>query len=1374
MQQKGVVMEWLDASMTDNSGPKLGLLCLQRYYFFYRKQFLPYNHKWTLFCHFLEIAQLLALLIPKDSARSLPWNYSLCGPLWAVLSFLSLPDALLEQLRVSPALITALYAAVVGSKVVAGIAVAVLLGLMDNPQFANTINESRTTLLQRPLFLLNYLLNLLFRLLSLPMVAFWTSQISTLQASYQLAYIGLVLLAIGSRVVDTAYIGNTTWFQGDLESIAVCSDRIYLFLAKLVHVFICSAVNYNAHSYYFAAGLIVTGLYSALKVIYRVPFHDIRMNCLVLIKAEISLWGGVCLLIGNLDASAQDMMKSTLLFFLLFPGLTVLFATQIGRKLKSSLTAEHPIPLYQVEHCVRLLLTSASASESIDEVFRRAFLLYPSSPQLVVWSLYYYQHLEDVTFVQVSMSRLLKQHWNLIYFVECLFCVFIVEDWLHSLPEQAEALGFMTFQQALKKATEADNEASRAHYELFSELATKSPNKQRVTHLAETLGSRMKLSTRIYQQLLQSHPNSSEVLQRYSTFLTSLTSSKAAFKYQTLAQRELSRMHAKRSDQTVDLYDPSCMIVAMSLEKQSIGLITWVQNSELLGFSRVEVMGADHTAVIPPPIKANHIEKLRRITEFRHHHPVYESRHLLYFSNREGFLVGAYWKVRLINMPGSGDMTIIAALKKRRDAPAIAFVGEDLSTVVAVVSPNQTKAFKKAISPLFPHGFPAVFTLSQAFGPVHDLWQEGKTVCECRELGKERFLIKCEVISIFGLHKQPVLKLYYELVATALHTYSRPVMDHSTSVIDEELEKVLWTSTPAFIASDLKASSVLNVPNHSSSHKNTTVFESLTGLGTTTAELSDPPGYLKKLYKGKKEALERTSRGLDWGIAALTLFIMAFMLAMALGNVNSELFGDRLDSLASMNTRRELVLLAAMKAREPFLLKSGFSPPSSLTMTQIIDQLHAQAAQIAEKSDSDPSFRRIHYNTKGVWWEFTPDGALPLLRNAVEMVTLLASHALPLAQDWKSDFQDGNFKAVYRNGPGDCLSVLNQTLNAVLTQGFEAAQDLEAQLLSQLLAGLFSLCAGLGLALCFALKRVSSLHKAISAILNRLPTSLYTLAKASSRDRLVDFHDADASDLDLDLNMGSVKLRTGLCGDTFRLITSGMVLLAILIFGLIGLFVLLREQVTVYEIQLPGKVEISGLRRLALIASLFYLRESHTTAHYSQVFPAFQQTPCPVESATQQTDMLEYYEAFLMQADLTESHLSAAMLAYQFQTAGTGFLRYGTHGAVVQLGREIALFARRTEVGKEEFGDLERRISETLTALDVLTKEYSAVGKRELQRQSQLLWGMALITGAGFVAGYGLLLRREVRKKSQRAQDLWRVLLFLPRQTALELCKRLQ
>ena len=94
-------------------------------------------------------------------------------------------------------------------------------------------------------------------------------------------------------------------------------------------------------------------------------------------------------------------------------------------------------------------------------------------------------------------------------------------------------------------------------------------------------------------------------------------------------------------------------------------------------------------------------------------------------------------------------------------------------------------------------------------------------------------------------------------------------------------------------------------------------------------------------------------------------------------------------------------------------------------------------------------------------------------------------------------------------------------------------------------------------------------------------------------------------------------------------------------------------------------------------------------------------------------------------------------------------------------------------MGSYEFGDLERRISDTLIALDVLTKEYSAVGKREMERQSQLLWGMALITGAGLMGGYVLLLRREVRKKSKQAQSLWRVLLYLPRQTSLELCKRL-
>lgn len=1361
--------------MTESSVPALGLLSVQRYYFFYRKHFLPYNLKWTLFCHFLEIIQLLALLIPKDSARALPWNYSICGPIWEVLSFISLPDVLLEQLHVAPELVTALYAIVVGSKVIIGIAMAVLLGCMDSQKFAATVNESRTNLLQKPLFLLNYLLNLLFRVLFIPIIAFWMSQISNMQATYHLAYIGLVLLAVGSRVVDTAYIGNTTWFQEDLESIAVCSDRIYLFLAKLVHVFICSAVDFKANSYYFSAGLMATGLYSVIKVIFKVPFHDVKMNCLVLIKAEISLWGGACLLLGNWDHSAQEMMKATLLFFLLLPGFTVLLIAQLAKKLKNALYAEYPMPLYQVEHCVRLLLKTNDASmNSIDEVFRKAFLLYPSSPQLVVWSLYYYQHFKDVTFVQVSMSRLLKQPWGLIYFVECLYCVFVVEDWLHSLPDQAEVLSFMTFQHAMKRATEADNEASRAHYELFTELATKSPNLLRVTHLAANLGKQMKRCTLIYRQMLKSHPNSSEILQRFSSFLGTLSSSKAAFKYYTLAQREISRVHAKRSDQSVDLYDPNCMVVVMSLEKASLGLITWAQNSELLGFSRQEVIGADHSAVVPAPIKATHIGKLKRITEFRHHHPVYESKHILYFANREGFLVGAYWKVRLINMPGSGDMSIIAALKKRKDAPAIAFIGEDLSSVVAMVMFTQTKAFKKRIDTLLGSNSPSVFPLSDVFGPNHSLWEEGAVLCEQQTLGTERFLIKCETISIFGVHRQEVLKLYYEMVATSQHIYNRPVMDHSASIVGEG-ERVLWTSNPAFMASELKASSVVEGPNHWISRKNTTLFESITGLGTTTLEVSDPPGYLKKVYREKKQALERARRALDWGILGVSVLILAAMLAMSLGNINLSQFEEKLDSLGSMNTRRELVLTAALKAREPFLISAGYSLNSTLTMTQIVDLLHAQTAKMADKCDSDPEFRQIHYENKEVWWEFTPDGPVPLLRNAVEMVSLLASHALPLVNDWKCDIDDENFKAVYRNGPGGCLLVLNQTLNSVLSRNLEVLKDRKTHLLSQLLAALLGLGAALVLVVGFTLRKVNILHRSISVLLRRLPASIYALGKSCSRDRLVDFHDADASDLDLDFNSSTSKVRTRLCGDSVLLISSGLVLLLVLVGGLVGLFTLLREQIAVYEIELPGKVEISGLRRLALIASLFYMRESQiTTDNYAKVFPTVQALPCMSEEAIKRADMIHYYEVNTMLSDLTASHLSSEMLAYSYEKAGEGFLKYGVHGALMLICSELPLFALRNEAENAEFAELEKRISVTLEALDVLTKEYSAVGKTELRNQSQFLWVTSVITVIAFFGGYSLLLRREVWNKAKRTRDLWRVILFLPRQTALELCKLLK
>lgn len=680
-------MEWLETLDSDNQGVQVVLLCLQRYYFYYRKQFLPYNKKWVYFCHCSEIVQLLSLLIPPDSSLSLPWNYSLCQSLWSFLSFLSRPDTLLLHLTVSPLVITCLYTVLVTFKILSSLCISIVLGTMDTHTFSHTVNEPFSTVLHKPIFILNYLFNLLFRLLFVPITAYYMLQISHLSLPFQALYLFLTLLTITVRVIDTAYIGTTTWFQKDIEAIAVCSDRIYLFLAKIIQVIICSMVDFRTNSLYFSAGLMISGLYGVLKVTYTVPFHDIRMNCIVIIKAEIALWGGFCVFLGSFDSDSQETMKITLLFLLLFPGFTVLIVSRLQGRLEASLRNHLPTkPLYQIEHSIRLLLKTDSY-QVIDTAFHHAFTWHPHSSQLVVWSLYYYHYLKDTTFLQVSISRLMKLPWGVMSFVECLYCVFLVENWLNSLPEHAEAISFVTLQQALIRVTQADNEATRAHYELFTELSNRNFRISRVLRLSETLKYSMKNCVRFYRQLLKSHPGSSEVLSRYSGLLHCLTSSKAALKYQSLAQREVSRMHAKRSEQTVDLYDPNCMIVVMSLERENIGVITWAQNVELLGFNREEVIGTDHSAVIPPPLKATHLNKLKRITEFRHHHPVYESRHLLYFSNRQGLLVGAHWKVRLVNIPGTGDMSIIAALKKRKDAPVLAFIGEDSQSVVSMVSP---------------------------------------------------------------------------------------------------------------------------------------------------------------------------------------------------------------------------------------------------------------------------------------------------------------------------------------------------------------------------------------------------------------------------------------------------------------------------------------------------------------------------------------------------------------------------------------------------------------------------------------------------------------------------------------------------------------
>lgn len=674
-------MDTLELQEKNTSAASTALLALQRYFLYSRKVFHPSSFRLFCFVQTLQCLQLLSLLIPSDSSLGLPWNYSLCNWLWMSLALISHPDVALQRLGASPAVVTIGYSlCVIGKGVLAG-AISWGFTLLSEESFENLQGNSDRKVWIRTILAADYYWGvILFRVLGIPLPAYLISHYSE-PWSLPACVLFLVLKAF-----DIAYFCSTSWFICDFEAVSSPFISVQMWLLDFVFIGIVAMFDFSVYTGEFAAILVALGGYKLVVLVRIAPYHYRSRTVLELGKALLVAWAGVCLLIGVYMGASQSSILTVSLLILPFPLLIVILKHLLTLRIRAMSSVQYPQRLFEIEQILRKQVSKGSEnSKRVDIAFTKACQLFPKSEQLVIWALYYYKSLQDVTFVQVNISKLMKTKWSLISYMECFCCYKGVMDWLRTLPDQAEPLAFWEYQVRLESVLAQDKAISKAHCELFSELAVEQPKPEKVVKLSRDLVSKITKYEAFVKKTMHRHPICPGLLTLYSDFLAVLTNSKRAHKYEQLAARVNAQLQANKTESSVDLYDSKCMIVVMSLESATIGSIIWAKNCDLLGYSAADVIGSDHGLVIPMPLKSTHTGMLRRITMFRHHHPVYESKHHLYFSHKNGTLIGAHWKVRLINMPESGDMAIVAALKPRTDASAVAFLDEMGLRVTAMV-----------------------------------------------------------------------------------------------------------------------------------------------------------------------------------------------------------------------------------------------------------------------------------------------------------------------------------------------------------------------------------------------------------------------------------------------------------------------------------------------------------------------------------------------------------------------------------------------------------------------------------------------------------------------------------------------------------------
>ena len=1341
------------------------LCALQRYYYHHRKTHLPLPLKVVYFIHILQSAQILALLFPPSADLNFPWNYSYLGDVWTGLHLVTSPFPVLTRLGVEVEVQISGFAVSLGCKLAFFVLVGCVLATMRD--FDTWLSTSEKHSLERLLLSLDFTLGLfLFRLLYIPINAFLFTHLSTHPS---LAFPCFLLLT-PMKLLNTAYVGSTSWFTSDIETYSFPQTHVLMWVLDLVYVLLMSVLDYDAQKWKFAGLLTVLGAVKVGKVVLNGPYLKHVRNLLELVKGLVMLWGGIVLFLAILNRSGQDSVLALSLFFLLFPFLFLLFSHLMSAHLLKIAHIQRPSSLFEMEQILRFNISSGLlASAQVSTAFTTAGKLYPDSPQLVLWTLYYYRHLKDVICVQVHISKLMKLKWGVLGYIECYHCLKYMQGWLKTLPEQAEPSAFWEYQENLKNLRKFDYEITSIHLDLFSELSTDFPAIRRVMRLMRKLASKSQQYDSFVQITMKQHPICPELLTLYSGFLSNLSNSSQAGKYRSLNKRVGDSLSANKMENSVDLYDSNCMIIVMSLEPETIGTIIWAQNAKLLGFEDIEMVGGDHCLIVPQPLKGLHTVMLRRIMEFRHHHPVYESRHHLYFAHKSGLLVGAHWKVRLVNMPRTGRLCVVAALKRRQDASTLAFISPDKRTVTAMVTPTQTEGFALRLRNLTSTPNLVSFDLKTVFGEDKEYWKEGKKYMSRPEKDHEnsRWVVKAEVLSIFDLYPQPILRMYREnlgpfpslrplIEGSGFLDFEQPTLSRD-SLIEAELTGNSQTLQPFLNSQQLKMHlKAKNSQKSKKSHYLASFMESNITAFAETDNKSDPHRDLwqqvreyMRFHRKQSVALIRLFDVSAAAVLATTLVTLICVFIL----LNSEFdYGERLQGLVEACRDRELSVLAALRALEASTLTTNSSSLSFLAETL---QTHITDLQVSLQD-------REHYTqTQGIWLEAAMTGFQPFTVNALEHLKLLALHLNQLAVSLDETGKD--FKDLVRNGPSETLSTLNQTITRILQHSDHTSESLIPVLC---LLGILINCTVLSLATLLSYRRLTSQRRKLWSLLQSIPRAVYRTARGYAKERLDCVHNEDSKQEDNESGevvMRSRKLAEFETMQELKEVVGTMTALAAVVVTAIGVVWWLEAGYHGYfHENVPSVLNSASLRKVSLLQVHFFHQSQFHSPSYFSLFPSFQPYFNLSSALLHSLSSVSFYEhnllSFSHELALQTSDLNSQITDLLFQTLPNPHLIIG--------GFHNLLLSVYFDLQNDPFSALNSSFMQELYSLsDYIVEKYMEKAVFLMERSIEIVWIVALIAGIGIMIGYLMVIRRVLRKVVGFVTQEWRILTFLPQES---------
>jgi len=1345
---------------------------LERYCLVSRKQRLvlrPYQ-AWSQ--QVWELAQLFAFLLPAEPQQNLPWAYNLSGQPWTVLALLVRPDYLLQTWGCSARLLAWVYATAVFAKMATVAVMALVYGLMEEHRFELVACGGFKGLLGRMASLWDRALSvLLLKWLLVPGVLLLAKEFS----SGAIIVPGL-LTVVTLAVLNRCYLGTFLWNEKDIEAALSWQARTFPTSVLLASLLACSALPYSHYPAFYSAIQIVSGVLLAGQALLARPYYKATMNAVLLGRGVVLGWGGLCTFLGYVLNPSQSSILATALFFLVGPFVFFLLLHRLLHSSNSPMTISTQSSVQDLQLKVQVHLCTRKPSTShLDEDFHLMFSRHLTTTlrdetQLVLLALLYYQWQEDDTFVQVNLSKLQKLRWPVFLYMDCCYAVFATRLWLMRSAHLAEAMTYMDFESKYRHLLDVDWSATETHWRLFTELARKSPQISRVTQLAYDLDRRIAIYKDTVREMNQKYKQNRPLLRLLSDFYQELTNSQQALRYSELLIKAEKQQLARNYEEVVDYYSPETMVMAISLEESDFGHIVWTHSAELLGYTDSELQGKDHSVLIPPPIHTLHMQKLRRIALFRHHHPVYANVHGIVFMQKNGVMLNAYWKVRLVNAPDTANLVVLCALKKRENAPVVAFVDDEGLKVTAMVIFKQTQSFRKQLSTLLNRSIPLQFPLGDLFGTGHSQWKE-QDVC-LRGLGGGALQgkvveVRCADLNFYGLHRQKCLQMVdlagkRELLEESEGHIEARKVDFANATSAETVKTTSGPFQSKSLQSETLAVSMKSQSSVFTSFRNTNYAVQVSFQSRNTG-FSDN---MRQNVRKQKQRLAFLLKAADRTLAVLFLWTLAMFTVSLVVQFNVVHLSKDLQAVLEQGRDVDLAVRAALHSKE---LVQGV-PGSAEEVGKVAGLLQGRFAELHRGE-----LGRAEREEQAVWWEFDGQKAELIYTNAVEIIGKFATRLLPLAQRLVVNSSDIDFLTIYRNGAHEGLTSLNRTMYSLFQASTTSNEFARITLSSLAFAGvsLLLLCC-VALAIVVWLK-VRALRSTVWSLLRHLPAPVYASARANSSNRLqfthkIDLEEDQKGPISSELQAGQISNISAL--PELKLLLVALVLLGVLFAaGLAGYFADTAADSVLYGVKWPQMEYISGLKKAELSKTRLYLNEVlRPETAFSQL-----NLPTPVysnreELAKAAANLANFHHFLIFRADKSIS-LSTEQFQTLFQGSKGNSLDFGAHSLLLSLYSDIQTLDISDQDANSQ---LQNQLKSFEESLGNMTESYKSLIETKIKEMKyEHVWEIVLICGV-MLAYYVLIVRCLVRRIVRKVGAEWGVLAYIPREACPDAIKILR